>query len=88
MSDPWDPMDCSLPGSSVHGISQARILEWLTFPFPGDFSNLGNEPGSRSLQVDSLLTEPPGSDRDLMYVITCKKYPQNSPLREGLGSFL
>ena len=24
-----DPMDCSLPGSSVHGISQARILEWV-----------------------------------------------------------
>ena len=29
VSDPWDPMDCSLPGSSVHGISQARILEWV-----------------------------------------------------------
>ena len=24
----WDPMDCSLPGSSIHGISQARVLEW------------------------------------------------------------
>ena len=29
-----NPMDCSLPGSSVHGISQARILEWLPFPSP------------------------------------------------------
>ena len=29
----WDPMDCSLPGSSVHGISQARILEWVAIPF-------------------------------------------------------
>ena len=28
-----DPMDCSPPGSSVHGISQARILEWVTIPF-------------------------------------------------------
>ena len=28
-----DPMDCSLPGSSVHGISQARILEWVAMPF-------------------------------------------------------
>ena len=28
-----DPMDCSLPGSSVHGILQGRILEWITFPF-------------------------------------------------------
>ena len=29
----WDPTDCSLPGSSVHGILQARILEWVAFPF-------------------------------------------------------
>ena len=28
-----DPMDCSLPGSSVHGILQARILEWLAISF-------------------------------------------------------
>ena len=28
-----DPMDCSLPGSSVHGISQARILEWVAVSF-------------------------------------------------------
>ena len=28
-----DPMDCSLPGSSVHGISQARVLEWGTIAF-------------------------------------------------------
>ena len=28
-----NPMDCSLPGSSVHGILQARILEWVTIPF-------------------------------------------------------
>ena len=27
-----DPMDCSLPGSSVHGILQARILEWVSMP--------------------------------------------------------
>ena len=29
----WDPMDCSLPGSSVHGIFQARILEWVAISF-------------------------------------------------------
>ena len=28
-----DPMDCSPPGSSIHGILQARILEWITIPF-------------------------------------------------------
>ena len=41
-----DPMGCSLPGSSVHGILQARILEWVAIPFDrGIFlaqgSNLG-----------------------------------------------
>ena len=30
----WDPMDCSLPGSSVHGILQARKLEWVAVPSP------------------------------------------------------
>ena len=29
----WDPMDCSLPSSSVHGILQARTLEWVAVPF-------------------------------------------------------
>ena len=33
-----DPMDCSLPGFSVHGISQARILEWVTISFSRGFS--------------------------------------------------
>ena len=28
----WEPMDCSPPGSSVHGILQARILEWVVMP--------------------------------------------------------
>ena len=31
-----EPMDCSLPGSSVHGISQARILEWVAISFSRD----------------------------------------------------
>ena len=30
---PSDPMDCSLPGSSVHGICQARVLEWVVIAF-------------------------------------------------------
>ena len=41
----YDPMDCSLPGSSVHGIFQARVLEWVAFPsqgiFPTQELNLG-----------------------------------------------
>ena len=36
-----NPMDCSPPGSSVHGFSQARILEWVASSFSGDFPNSG-----------------------------------------------
>ena len=36
-----DPMDCSLSGSSVHGISQARILEWVAFSFSRDLPDPG-----------------------------------------------
>ena len=32
---PSDPMDCSLPGSSIHGIFQARVLEWVAIAFSG-----------------------------------------------------
>ena len=57
--DLCDPMDCSPPGSSVHGILQARrILEWVAIPFSGDLPNQGTEPGSPALQVDSSPSEP------------------------------
>ena len=38
VSSSCDPMDCSLLGSSVHGISQARILEWVAISFSREFS--------------------------------------------------
>ena len=41
-----DPMDCSPPGSSVHGAFQARMLEGLPFPTPGDLPDPGVEPMS------------------------------------------
>ena len=56
-----DPMNCSLPGSSVHGILQARILEWV-FPSPGDLPNPWIEPGSPTAEADSLPSEPPGKE--------------------------
>ena len=39
------PMDCSLAGSSVHGILQARILKWVAFLSPGHLPNQGSNPG-------------------------------------------
>ena len=48
-----DTMDCSIAGSSVLGILQARILEWLAI-----LSRI--KPASPELQADSLPSEPPG----------------------------
>ena len=60
-------MDCNLPGSSVHGISQARILEWVAischFLLQGIFPTQGSNPCFLCLllwQVGSLPTEPAG----------------------------
>ena len=50
-------MDYSLPGSSVHGILQARILEWVAVFFPRRSSNPGIKPGSPALQLDYLPSE-------------------------------
>ena len=41
-----DPVGCSLPGSSVHGIMLARILQWVVFSMPGHVSDSGIEPTS------------------------------------------
>ena len=49
----WNPMDCSPPGSSIHGILQARILEWAS----GDLPDPGIEPRSAALQTDYLPSE-------------------------------
>ena len=50
----------SPPGSSVHGILQARILEWVAISFFKGSSNPGIEPRSPALQADCLPSEPPG----------------------------
>ena len=49
---------------TVHGILQARILEWVAFPSPEDLLNPGIEPGLPSLQVDSLPADPPGKPKN------------------------
>ena len=70
-----DPMDCMLPGSSVHGIPQARILEWVAISSSrGIFLTKGLIPslwGLLNWQVDSLLLVPPVKPQDR---------PKHSPL--------
>ena len=53
-----DPMDCSLSGSSVHGVFQARVWSGLPLPSPGDPPDPGIEPRSPALQADALPSEP------------------------------
>ena len=70
-----DSMDCSPPGSSVHGILQARILQWVAIPSPGDLPNPGVKPWSSALQVDSLPSEPPGKP-------LCREVDTSRPMRQ------
>ena len=60
MSNSFDPVSCSLPGSSVHGNSPGKNTGvGCHAPPPGDLSNPGIEPRSPALQVNSLPSEPP-----------------------------
>ena len=69
-----DPMDCSLPGSSIHGIFQARVLEWNAITFSAQMAKshvnyfgsaslvaqrLKHLPGMRETRVQSLGREDP-----------------------------
>ena len=58
------PMDCRPPGSSVHGILQARILQWVPFLSPGDLPDPGIKhasPVAPALLADFLLLSHPRS---------------------------
>ena len=63
--------DYSPPGSSVHGIHQARILSKFPFLSPGNLPNPGTEPGSPAQQTNSLPSEP------LKAKVTNKENPGN-----------
>ena len=52
------PTLCNPMDYTVHEVLQARILEWVAIPSPGDRPNPGIEPKSPTLQVDSLPAEP------------------------------
>ena len=60
-------MDCSLPGSSLRGILQVRILKWVAISFSRDLPNPGIKPGSPALQADTLTSKPPGKALVALY---------------------
>ena len=59
----FDPMDWSLPGSSIRGIFPGK--SGLPYPSPGDLPGPEIEPRSCTLQADTLLSEPPQSYKDI-----------------------
>ena len=67
----YDPINCSPPGSSVHGILYAKILKWVATPSSRDLPNPGIEPRSPALQADSLLSEPPGKP---IFILTLMQF--------------
>ena len=56
----YNPMDYKPPGSSVHGVLQARTREWVAISFSRDLPDSRIKPGSPPLEADSLPSEPPG----------------------------
>ena len=82
-----NPMDRSTLGSSVDGILQARILEWVAIPSPRNLSNPEIKPGSSTLQADSLPSEPPGKPYGNLYYVFGEVYPINPTFYEPHGLF-
>ena len=54
-----DPMDYT-----VHGILQARILEWVAFPYSRGSPKPGNKPRYPTMKADSVTAEPPGKPKN------------------------
>ena len=59
---------------TVHGILQARILEWVAFPFSADIPNPGIKPRSPTLQADSLPAEPQGKPNNVQTTVQLRSF--------------
>ena len=84
-----NPTDCSPPGLSVHGISQARILKWVAISFSRDLPDSGIEPGSPALADRFFTTEPPGKPSFLFLVLSLYKrikLPNSKTLDKNVNS--
>ena len=67
----YDPMDYSLPGTSVHGFSRREDWSGLPCPPPGGLPNPGIKQGYPALQVDSLPAELPEKPSISIHTIRC-----------------
>ena len=75
----FDPWSEAHQASLVHGLSQARILEWVAFSSPGDLPDQEIESESPTLWADSLPSEPPGKPVVVLTVV------HQSPPLSGTG---
>ena len=76
-----DPMDCSPPVSSVHGIVQARILKLLPFSTPGALPNPGNEPPSPDSPSGGFFTSVQPGKPNSKPINTINMNGLNTPIR-------
>ena len=65
-----DPTSCRVPGSSVHGIFQARILEWAVISYSRDLANSGIKPTSPALAGGLFTIAPPGKPSVWLYSLS------------------
>ena len=79
-----DPTDCSLPAYSVHGIFQARILEWVAIPSPKYLPDIGVNLHLLHGQADSLPSEPLGKPIPYLSLGKKKKSLPGSNLQKEL----
>ena len=78
----YDPMDCSPPGSSIHGIFQARILEWLAIAFSREsFQPRDQACASRVSWIAGRLftAEPLGKPNSTIFQLKKKKMGEDFP---------
>ena len=93
-----DPMDCSLPGSFVHGISQARILESIAISFSRGSSRPRAQTNISYMSGKCFTTEPPGKPTWVPTLLLCPselstpwtlaQYSFKSPLPHSNGGLM
>ena len=85
-----DPLDCTLPGSSVHGIFQAKTLEWVAIYSNRQFPNPEVEPtflASAALAGEFFTTVPPGKPTIDMQGIPIKAYTFQIVINKNTGNY-
>ena len=65
-----DPMDCSPPGSSIHGIFQARVLEWGAIAFSEVTGLLSTKAGIQDLRLDRTVKLIPETSQPILTTST------------------